>query len=153
MVEERSVMALYKTMEEAERTRNRLLDIGVPWEQVSISGEEKAGSTADYDPQEQGGLFRAVKDLLLPEADRYTYSEGVRRGAKMVAAHVPGQLVDRAVAVMEQEDALDVDLSETEWRTAGWSDYGREKSAADAGDKPVWRRDMARTGRIRSYGR
>ena len=153
MLEERTLIAVYKTMEDAERTRRRLIEIGLPREQVSLSGEEKAGSTADYEPQEKSGFFQAVKDLFRPETDRDTYEEGVRRGAKMVSAHVPGQMVERAVAVMEEANPLDIDTSETEWRSAGWSDYGREKKDADAGAAASSRRDTARTGRVRVYGR
>ena len=149
MVDERTLVALYKTMEAAERTRQRLIEIGLPPQQVSISGEEKAGSTADYEPREGGGFLQAVKDLFLPEADLYTYDEGVRRGAKMVSAHVPGQLVDRAVAVMEEADPLDIETSVAEWRSAGWSDYGRVKSGGDEGR--TRRRDPDRAGRVRSY--
>ena len=149
MVEEQTLVALYKTMDAAQRTRKRLIEIGLPPQQVSISGEEKAGSTADYEPREKGGFLQAVKDLFLPEADLYTYDEGVRRGAKMVSAHVPSQLADRAIAAMEEADPLDIETSVAEWRSAGWSDYGREKSDADEGRRK--RRDPDRAGRIRSY--
>ena len=153
MVEERALVALYKTAEAAERARAALLDLGIPPDQVSFSGEERAGSTADYQPRDDsddGGFFQAIKDLFLPESDAYSYGEGVRRGAKMVTAHVPGELVDRAIALMEREDPIDIDAGESEWRTAGWSDYGRtEVTPEDRGR----RRDGARTGRVRSYMR
>ena len=149
MLEERTLVALYKTMKAAERTRARLIEIGLPGEQVSISGEGRAGSTADYEPQEKGGFLQALKELFLPDDDLYHYSEGVRRGAKMVTAHVPGQMIEQAAAVMEEADPLDVETSLQEWRSAGWSDYGRVRSDDD--QRRVKQREADRPGRVRSY--
>ena len=153
MVEERTLIALYKTIDAAEITRRRLIDLGLAEAQVSISGEERAGSTADY-PPENGGFFQALKDLFLPDRDLYTYDAGLRRGAKMVSAHVPGQLVDQVREIMEREDPLDIDMGETDWRSAGLGDYGTRRSDADEREREVRHRDQERsTPRVRSYMR
>lgn len=127
MVEDGTLVALYTTTEAAERTRRRLIELGVPGGQVSLVGEERAGSTADYVQSENDGFFRALKDFFLPERDLYTYREGIRRGAKMVTAHVPAQMMDGVRAAMEEADPLDIDASLSEWRSAGWSDFGTVK--------------------------
>ena len=151
MVEERTLIALYETIEAAEVTRRRLIDFGLAEAQVSISGEERAGSTADY-PPENGGFFQALKDLFLPDRDLYTYDAGMRRGAKMVSARIPARLVDQVRDIMEREHPLDIDMGETDWRSAGAGDYGTRRRDVEEGQREMRRLDVeASTPRVRSY--
>lgn len=67
-----------------------------------------------------GGFWSALKDLFVPDDDRTTYSEGVRRGGIVVSAEVDEARADRAMDVFEEYGAVNLDEREAEWRQAGW---------------------------------
>ena len=57
----------------------------------------------------------------MPDEDRPTYTEGVRRGAVVVSAQVEDGVVDQAMDVLEVNDAIDLDRREAQWRQEGWT--------------------------------
>ena len=86
-----------------------------------------AGVTdAGYDassPYADRGFFASIKDLFLPDEDRYAYAEGMRRGAVLLNATVDEGQVSQASATLEQAGALDLDAQEASWRQSGWTGY------------------------------
>ena len=122
----RTVTAMFKTRGEAERAEQMLMsDLGL--DRSMIQTNPGAGVTdAGYDksrPYEEKGFFASLKNLMLPEEDRYAYAEGMRRGAVLLNVKVDESHIDRVSDVLEHAGAVDLDAQEAEWRKSGWTAY------------------------------
>jgi uncharacterized protein (TIGR02271 family) len=131
----RTVMAMFNTRDAAERAAERLVqEIGLDRTRVELRPE--AGATdAGYDtarPYEETGFFASLRNLFVPDEDRYSYTEGMRRGAVLLSARVDETQAERAAAILEQSGAMDLDAEEASWRQAGWQGYDAETARTAA---------------------
>ena len=154
---ERTLTAMYDDRSAAEAARDRLVALGVPSAGITIRGTD-AGTTATAAPTagEGKGFLDGLADLFAPEEDRHTYAEGLRRGGYLLSARVPDGLEDRAIDLLENSGAVDVDERAEGWRQGGWTGHqaggGRARppsaTAAAPPARPATRRPPARrTGR------
>jgi hypothetical protein len=67
-----------------------------------------------------GGLMGAFIGAGVPEDKAAVYTEGLRRGATLVAIRVDDSAVPQVERVMQQHGALDVEEQAAQWREAGW---------------------------------
>lgn len=126
---QRTYTALYDSSTDAERARDDLIALGIPNGNISIRGA--AGSTsAAATTGDDRGFWESLKDLFLPEEDRYTYAEGLRRGGQLLTVSVPEGLEDQAVDVLERSAAVDIDARTQEWQSSGWQSSGYTTYAA-----------------------
>ena len=119
----RTITAYYDSRADAERARSRLDDAGVSTENTRIldQGEDLTSTTTAVNRAENsGGFFAALRDLFLPEDDRDTYAEGLRRGGFLLAVRVDEAQSDRVVDLLEDTGAIDLDTRQDEWRSMGW---------------------------------
>ena len=146
----RTLTAMFKTRGEAERAEQTLAsELGV--DRSTVQTNPGAGVTdAGYDPArpyEEKGFFASLKNLMLPEEDRYAYAEGMRRGAILLNVKVDEGQIGRASDILEHAGAMDLDAQETEWRKSGWTGYnaGAHDSlrSATAGAVPAAGQDEA----------
>jgi uncharacterized protein (TIGR02271 family) len=129
---ERTITALYDTKGAAETARDGLVALGVASHQVAIrgTGEGAAGATTGA---EDGGFWASLSDLFMPDEDRSTYAEGMRRGGYLLTTHVPADLEDQALEVLERSDPVDLDQRAEGWRQEGWTGYQAGATSTDAG--------------------
>ena len=78
----------------------------------------------------------------MPDEDRHTYEEGVRRGGAVLTADVDDDSLDEAVRVLEEANSIDIDDRSSQWRSSGWNYPESGASAFGALDTA----DTARTG-------
>ncbi len=122
----RTITALFNSRAEAERAAADLATIaGLDRSRVQMhaadAGAGVSASTAFSGTDGSHGLLAGLRDLFLPEADRATYAEGVRRGGVVVSAQVDEAQAERAMDVLEQAGAVDLDAEEATWRQQGWT--------------------------------
>jgi len=122
----RTVTAMFKTRGEAERAEQTLMSqLGLDRSMVQTS--PGAGVTdAGYDKSrayEEKGFFASLKNLMLPEEDRYAYAEGMRRGAVLLNVKVDESHIEQVSDILEHAGAVDLDAQEAEWRKSGWTAY------------------------------
>ena len=132
----RTLTAMFSTRAEAERAGQALvseLHLDRAMIRTSPEGDVAATGAAAMDPDADKGFFASLKDLFLPEEDRYVYAEGVRRGSVLLTVQVDENQVDRASDIMEREGAADLEAQETEWRQSGWTGYDATRATATAG--------------------
>ena len=98
------------------RTSIRLLP-----KQEGLSGSAVA-SPYDYERDEKG-FWATLSDMLIPEEDRATYSEGMHRGGTTVIVTVDETHVERAAGILEEHGSVNMDEREESWRQEGWSGY------------------------------
>ena len=126
MMNTRTVTAMFRTRAEAERAAEMLVaDLHLDRSMIRTSpgqGVTDAGYDASR-PYEEKGFFASLKDLFVPDEDRYAYAEGLRRGAALLSVQVDADQIDHVSQVVERAGALDLDEQEATWRTSGWTGY------------------------------
>ena len=116
----RTITGLFDNRAAAEAVISHLRDHdGINPDRITIHGQES--STAG--DAEGRGFWASLRDVFIADEDRYTYSEGIRRGGFVVTAELDDAISDHAMDVFEQHGAVDLDSREAEWRSSGWTGY------------------------------
>ena len=115
----RTITGLFDNQADAQAVVDHLrAHDGIRTDRISIHGGTGAATGT-----EDRGFWASLRDLFIPDEDRYAYSEGIRRGGYVVSAEVDDGLVEHALDVFEEHGAVDLDAREAEWRSAGWAGY------------------------------
>jgi uncharacterized protein (TIGR02271 family) len=115
----RTITGLFDSQADAQAVVDHLrAHDGIRADRISIHGGTGTGTQT-----EDNGFWASLRDLFIPDEDRYAYSEGIRRGGYVVSAEVDDGLVEHALDVFEEHGAVDLDSREAEWRSAGWAGY------------------------------
>jgi uncharacterized protein (TIGR02271 family) len=124
-----TITAMFDSRSDAEAAKARLRSANVDAEHVHIHDKSSAGyRESGYSTHQDRGVWDSIKNAFLPDEDRHTYEEGMRRGGVLLTADVDDDRVDEAVRVLEEAGSIDIDDRSGQWRSSGW-DY----SAAGAG--------------------
>lgn len=129
----RTVTAMFNSRADAERAVERLVsDLGLQRSMVRINPEPGAADTgySQAQPVHETGFWASLKELFVPDEDRYAYAEGIRRGSVLVSATVDEGQVERASDILEHAGAVDLDQQEESWRQSGWTGYDATAATA-----------------------
>lgn len=120
----RTITALFDDKQDADAAKARLEQSNVQASHVSVHDKTSAGySDTAYSTGKEPGFWGSVKHAFLPEEDRHTYEEGIRRGGYVLTADVSEDQIDDAVRVLEESNSIDIDDRSKQWREQGWA-YG-----------------------------
>ena len=118
---QRTITAMFDTRAEADRAAEALRALGIGASDVRIRlAEGTETMTTTTDRREDRGILAAIADLFVPDEDRATYHEGLRRGAVLVSATVEESRLQTAMDALEAAGAVDLDARENTWREEGW---------------------------------
>ena len=92
-----------------------------------------------------GGLIGSLTDAGVPEEEAGYYAEGVRRGGTLVAVRTDDADVDRAAALMERHNPVDIETRASAWRESGWT--GFDTAAAPLAASEMTREPVTSTDR------
>ncbi|MBL6459382.1 Hsp70 family protein, partial [Belnapia sp. T6] len=95
-------------------------EAGVNRSSVRVEAGSSTNGSAASD-QETRDLFASLRGLFIPDQDKHTYLEGMRRGGTLVVAQVEKAQLDRAMDVLAKHGAVDLDEHEATWRRQGWT--------------------------------
>lgn len=120
-----TVTALFDKPAEAQAAQTKLVAAGIPQSAIRlVPGAQTTRTTGSYDYQrDEGGFWGALKNLFMPEEDRYAYSEGLSRGGTLLIVSVEQGQIETVYDVVEQNGSVDLDQREATWRQEGWSGY------------------------------
>ena len=119
-VHSRTLTAFFDTREAADRAISDLERTGIPRQHISrIDG----GTSSTGVSQGGTGFWDSLKDLFMPEEDRYGYAEGLRRGGYMVSVRAEEASYNRVLEILDRDGAVDMDQREASWRSEGWTGY------------------------------
>ena len=81
----RTITAFFDNRTDADDAIERLVGAGIQRNDISIvEGGSRGGGATSYSQSSQSdeglGFWESLKDLFLPDEDRSTYAEGLRRG-------------------------------------------------------------------------
>jgi len=133
----RTMTAFFDDQTAAERAVEALRAAGITDASVTLTGGE------DYRGRDAGerGLWDTISDFFFPEEDRAAYSEGLRRGGYLVTVRdVPDALQERAIDILDDEGAVDLEKRSESWRAEGWVAAGAASMAGtglDTGAEPA----------------
>ena len=128
-----TITALFDNRSDAEAAKERLKAAHVDVDHIHVHDKSSAGYNDNgYSTHEDRGIWDSIKHAFLPDEDRHTYEEGVRRGGVLLTADVDDSNVDDAVAVLEQANTIDIDDRSSQWRSNGW-DYPAPAAGFAAG--------------------
>jgi len=136
----RTVTAFFDSRTDAEEAVARLQSAGLARDNVRlVPGNEKDTDRSGTIGTQSagggaGGFWNSLSDLFLPDEDRHTYAEGLRRGGYLLSVSVTDAEYDRVVDILDDEGTIDIDERADTWRSQGWS--GSSTSEALGGSTP-----------------
>jgi uncharacterized protein (TIGR02271 family) len=120
----RTVTAFFDSRTDAEEAISRLHAAGIPRDSVRLTpsheGTAGAAGTQSF-PEASAGLWDSLRDLFLPDEDRHTYAEGLRRGGILVSVSASDADYERVIDILDDEGTIDIDERAESWRSEGWS--------------------------------
>jgi len=120
----RTVTAFFDSRTDAEEAISRLHAAGIPHDSVRLTpsheGTTGTASTQSF-PEASAGLWDSLRDLFLPDEDRHTYAEGLRRGGILVSVSASDADYERVIDILDDEGTIDIDERAESWRSEGWS--------------------------------
>jgi uncharacterized protein (TIGR02271 family) len=126
---QRVVTGLFDSETEAERATEKLASAGVNRDQITLVPGAQASSaltTQDQtsrEPASEGGFWESLKQFFMPEDDRHSYAEGLRRGAVMLSVRTDDSQVSAVEEILEGAGAVNMEEREASWRAEGWTGY------------------------------
>ena len=114
----RTITAFFDDREDASDAIQRLQTAGIPRSDINMVEGSRSGSSPT---QESAGFWESLKEMFLPDEDRYTYAEGLRRGGYLVTVRTNDAHYDRALDILDDEGTIDIDERAASWRNEGWT--------------------------------
>jgi uncharacterized protein (TIGR02271 family) len=127
----RTLAAFFDTRSAAERAVEELVSRGISRDQIRFMPGYESNSAARQ-PDDNRGFWESLGDFFLPDEDRYTYAEGLRRGGYLVSLTVDEAMYETALDVLDDEGTIDMDEREAGWRSEGWQGYQSASSVRRA---------------------
>jgi hypothetical protein len=112
----RTITAFFDNRTDAEEAVQRLHSAGISRDAVRMMAGYQGRPERDVNPDsyrgasennEGIGFWEALKDLFLPEEDRHTYAEGLRRGGYLVTVQTRDADYARALDILDDEGTID----------------------------------------------
>src|ERR671912_23868 len=127
---QRTITAFFDQEDEANRAVSRLTSAGIPRASINIVAGKSQSVTSQS--KEEPGFWEALKDLFMPDEDRATYAEGLRRGGYVVTVRADAAHYEKAIDILDDEGTIDIDQRSETWRKEGWSGYSGSASSGHA---------------------
>lgn len=157
----RTVTALFDSRADAQASADNLRQLGIDADDIHIHDNSSQSTRSEH---EGLGLWATIKNAFLPDDDRQTYEEGIRRGGFLLTADVDEAQADQAIRVLDAANTVDMDERANRWRSEGWGATGAATTAATGNQVTeeripvveeqlqVGKREVERGGaRVRSY--
>ncbi len=116
----RKIVAVFDAPTAAQTARTQLIEMGIPGDRITITDQSSLGERKVQTPAARGSFWAHVKEMFMPEHERHTYEESMRRGGCMLVATVPDDATEEVTACLERAGAVDLDEREAQWRSEGW---------------------------------
>jgi uncharacterized protein (TIGR02271 family) len=119
----RTLTALFDSRADAEAAKSRLEAASIDISGVHVHDQASTGysESSAYSSHENKGFWSSLKGAFLPDEDRHTYEEGIKRGGALLTAEVDEDDADEAVRVLESANTIDLDDRTNSWRQSGWN--------------------------------
>ena len=107
------VTAFFDSRSDAEQAIERLSEVGVSRDSIRfMPGDERDPIDNDAGTAtrtESGGFWDSLGDWFLPDEDRGTYAEGLRRGGYLLSVEASDAQYERVLDILDDEGTIDID--------------------------------------------
>jgi uncharacterized protein (TIGR02271 family) len=122
----RLVTAFFDSRTDAEEAISRLHAAGIARDGIRLAPSEQdtgtsSGTGTQSFPEASNSLWESLRDLFLPDEDRHTYAEGLRRGGYLVSVQASDADYERVIDILDDEGTIDIDERSNSWRSEGWT--------------------------------
>jgi uncharacterized protein (TIGR02271 family) len=146
-----TLTALFDTKAEATLATERLRELGISESSIRVTEGARTDTTTGAAGGDKG-FFEALGDFFFPDEDRHTYAEGLSRGGYLLTVTgLSADLQERALDVLDNTGAVDIDEREAAWRSEGWSG-GQTVGVASTGSSATGSTFAASTTGERALG-
>lgn len=125
------VTAFFDSRSDAESAVDRIVEAGVPRGTIQIVAGADTASREDLTPAHEKGFWESLGDLFMPDEDRMSYAEGLRRGGYVVSLRTTPANRDLVIDILDDEGTVNMDEREESWRAEGWSGTDMRTGGAD----------------------
>jgi uncharacterized protein (TIGR02271 family) len=134
-----TLAAMFDNRAQADRAQARIKAMQDTQVSAEITDSSTTGTGSGSFAYETNADYAALAGYGFPAEDLYTYSEGLKRGACLLTIEgLSSSSHDSAVAILEEEGAVNLDEREKMWRDSGWSGYeGRSSDTAQGDSIPI----------------
>lgn len=130
-VHSRTLTAFFDTRGAADQAISDLEAAGIPRQHIHrVDGDAPTSATASTGST---GFLASLKDMFMPEEDRYGYAEGLQRGGYLVSVRADEANYTRVMDILDRDGAVDMDQREASWRSEGWTGYQAGGATSTAG--------------------
>jgi uncharacterized membrane protein len=70
-----------------------------------------------------GGVVALLVEAGIPQEHASEYAEAIRRGGTLVVVHCSDEQLEQAVAILTQQQPLNLESRVQRWREGGWSNH------------------------------
>ena len=131
-VHSRTLTAFFDTRGAADQAISDLEAAGIPRQHIHrVDGGTTSTSTTTSTGDT--GFLAALKDMFMPEEDRYSYAEGLQRGGFLITVRADEANYTKVMDILDRDGAIDMDQRETSWRQEGWTGYQTGSTAGSKG--------------------
>lgn len=117
-----TLTAFYENRANAEAAVARLTTLGISESSIRTIGGDATVSGVDDSGK---GFWEMLGDFFMPDEDRATYTEGLRRGGYLVTVSgFGGDRYNEVLDILDDEGSVDVDERAESWRSEGWTGAG-----------------------------
>ncbi|WP_244498036.1 YsnF/AvaK domain-containing protein [Aureimonas sp. AU40] len=117
-----TVTAFFDSRSDADAAIERIVAAGVSRSAIKIvDGAETSTSPATTAPIHERSFFESLGDFFMPDEDRHSYAEGLRRGGYLVSVPTTVGNRDAILDILDDEGTVDMDKREASWKSEGWS--------------------------------
>ncbi len=118
----RTITAFFENRQDANEAVEGLGRAGIPRNSINIVEGANRTAEASVPRDDEGlGFWESLKDLFLPDEDRATYAEGLRRGGYIVTVQADSAHYEKAIDILDDEGTVDIDQRAQSWRQEGWT--------------------------------
>jgi len=130
-----TITALFDQRSDAEAAAQKLKAASIDANHIQLHDKASSGFSEDaYSTQKDPGIWGKIKNAFMPDEDRHTYEEGLRRGGTLLTVDVEEDQTDDVLRVLEESNGVDVNDRSEQWRSSGWENGS---SAVGVGASPA----------------
>ena len=112
----RNITAIYRTHDVADLVRREIAELGISRSHIHVV-PDAADALTPGTHRDESHYADGIDHLGLPEKDRHTYEQAVRRGDHVVSVRVDDEThLDRIAEIMRRPEAYDFDSVDEEFR-------------------------------------
>lgn len=120
-MQSQTITAFFDNRADAESAIQTLTNAGITADSIRMIEGADAEMSAKPAAQEDKGFFASLGDFFMPDDDRQSYAEGLRRGGYLVSVQAASDDIDRVVDILDADGSVDMDARTESWRSEGWA--------------------------------